>query len=261
MHSSLWVSKTGLSAQDTRLKTISNNLANVSTTGFKRDRAVFQDLLYQVNRQPGGQSSQNTELPSGLQLGTGVRLVATQKEFTMGNIEVTDQGLDMAINGRGFFQILMPDGSIQYTRDGQFQIDSNGQVVTSGGFPLEPGITVPESFQNVTIGTDGVVTAVDAQTGDSTQIGNVQLADFINPSGLEAMGSNLFRETVASGAPTQGEPGQNGLGPIIQGALESSNVNVVEEMVNMIETQRAYEMNSKVISTVDQMLQFVGQQL
>ena len=261
MHSALWVSKTGLSAQDTRLKTISNNLANVSTTGFKRDRAVFQDLLYQINRQPGGQSSQNTELPSGLQLGTGVRMVATQKEFTMGNIEVTDQGLDMAINGRGFFQILMPDGSVNYTRDGKFQIDSNGQVVTSGGFPLDPGITVPEGYQNVTIGTDGVVTVVDAQTGDSSQVGNVQLADFINPSGLEAMGSNLFRETVASGAPTQGEPGQNGLGPIIQGALESSNVNVVEEMVNMIETQRAYEMNSKVISTVDQMLQYIGQQL
>ncbi len=261
MHSALWVSKSGLSAQDTKLKTISNNLANVSTTGFKRDRAVFQDLMYQVNRQPGGQSSQNTELPSGLQLGTGVRIVATQKEFTTGNIEVTDQGMDMAINGRGFFQILMPDGSISYTRDGQFQIDSTGQMVTSGGFPLEPAITVPESFSTVTIGTDGVVTAVDAQTGDATQIGNVQLADFINPAGLEAQGNNLFRETVASGAPTQGEPGLNGLGPIIQGALESSNVNVVEEMVNMIETQRAYEMNSKVISTVDQMLQFVSQQL
>lgn len=261
MHSSLWVSKTGLSAQDTRLKTISNNLANVSTTGFKRDRAVFQDLLYQINRQPGGQSSQNTELPSGLQLGTGVRMVATQKEFTMGNLEVTDQGLDMAINGRGFFQILMPDGSINYTRDGKFQIDSTGQVVTSGGFPLEPGITLPEGHQSITIGTDGVVSVIDAQTGAPSQVGNIQLADFINPSGLEAMGANLFRETVASGAATQGEPGQNGLGPIIQGALESSNVNVVEEMVNMIETQRAYEMNSKVISTVDQMLQFVGQQL
>ncbi|MGB3620558.1 flagellar basal-body rod protein FlgG [Ketobacter sp. MCCC 1A13808] len=261
MHSALWVSKSGLSAQDTKIKTISNNLANVSTTGFKRDRAVFQDLLYQVNRQPGGQSSQNTELPSGLQIGTGVRMVATQKEFTQGNLEVTDQGLDMAINGRGFFQILMPDGSVNYTRDGRFQIDSTGQVVTAGGFPLEPAITVPESFQNVTIGTDGVVTAVDAQTGDSSEIGSIQLADFINPSGLEAMGSNLFRETVASSAPNQGEPGQNGLGPIIQGALESSNVNVVEEMVNMIETQRAYEMNSKVISTVDQMLQFIGQQL
>jgi flagellar basal-body rod protein FlgG len=261
MHSSLWVSKSGLSAQDTRLKTISNNLANVSTNGFKRDRAVFQDLLYQINRQPGGQSSQNTELPSGLQLGTGVRLVATQKEFTMGNIEVTDQGLDVAINGRGFFQILMPDGSVNYTRDGQFQIDSTGQIVNASGFPLEPAITLPEGTQTVTIGTDGVVSIVDAQTGDSTQVGNIQLADFINPAGLEAVGSNLFRETVASGAPTQGDPAENGLGPVIQGALESSNVNVVEELVSMIETQRAYEMNSKVISTVDQMLQFVTQQL
>ena len=261
MHSSLWVSKSGLTAQDTKLKTISNNLANVSTTGFKRDRAVFQDLLYQVNRQPGGQSSQNTELPSGLQLGTGVRMVATQKEFTVGNIEITDQNADMAINGRGFFQILMPDGSIAYTRDGQFQMDSTGTMVTSEGFPLEPAITVPQGFSNITVGTDGIVTATDAQTGTSTQIGNIQLADFINPAGLEALGSNLFRETIASGAPAQGEPGLNGMGPIIHGALEGSNVNVVEEMVNMIETQRAYEMNSKVISTVDQMLQFVGQQL
>ncbi|NPU94055.1 MAG: flagellar basal-body rod protein FlgG [Gammaproteobacteria bacterium] len=261
MHSSLWVSKTGLSAQDTRMKTISNNLANVSTTGFKRDRAVFEDLLYQINRQPGGQSSEDTEVPSGLQLGTGVRMVATQKQFTMGNIEVTDQGLDVAINGRGFFQILMPDGSVNYTRDGQFQIDSEGNIVNSNGFPLEPSITVPEGVQSVTIGTDGVVSVVDAATGDATEIGNIQLADFINPAGLEALGGNLFRETVASGTPTEGNPSENGLGPVIQGALESSNVNVVEELVNMIETQRAYEMNSKVISTVDQMLQFVTQQL
>jgi len=261
MHSSLWVSKTGLSAQDTRMKTISNNLANVSTTGFKRDRAVFEDLLYQINRQPGGQSSEDTEVPSGLQLGTGVRMVATQKQFTMGNIEVTDQGLDVAINGRGFFQILMPDCSINYTRDGQFQIDSEGNIVNSNGFPLEPSITVPEGVQSVTIGTDGVVSVVDAATGDATEIGNIQLADFINPAGLEALGGNLFRETVASGTPTEGNPSENGLGPVIQGALESSNVNVVEELVNMIETQRAYEMNSKVISTVDQMLQFVTQQL
>lgn len=261
MQSALWVSKTGLSAQDTRLKTISNNLANVSTNGFKRDRAVFQDLLSQIYRQPGGESSQNTELPSGLQLGTGVRLAATHKQFTMGNIQVTDQGLDMAINGRGFFQILMPDGSVNYTRDGEFQLDSDGQLVNSNGFPLEPAITIPEGTGSVTISTDGIVSIVDAQTGDSTQVGNIQLADFINPAGLEAMGGNLFRETVASGAPIQGEPAQNGLGPLLQGALESSNVNVVEELVNMIETQRAYEMNSKVISTVDQMLQYIGQQL
>ena len=261
MESSLWVSKTGLSAQDTRLRTISNNLANVSTNGFKRDRAVFSDLLYQIDRQPGGQSSQNTEVPSGLQLGTGVRLVGTQKQFTEGNIQVTNQGLDMAINGRGFFQILMPDGSISYTRDGEFQLDSNGQIVNSNGYPLSPAITVPAGTQSITIGSDGTVSVVDAQTGSTSQIGTIQLADFINPAGLQAQGGNLFRETVASGSPTQAQPSQSGMGPVIQGALESSNVNPVEELVNMIETQRAYEMNSKVISTVDQMLQYVTQQI
>lgn len=261
MHASLWVSKSGLSAQDTRLSTISNNLANVSTVGFKRDRAVFQDLFYQIDRQPGGQSTQNTEVPSGLQLGTGVRLVATQKQFTEGNIEVTDQALDVAINGRGFLQVLMPDGSINYTRDGQLTIDSTGQLVTSNGLPVDPAINIPEGTQSITIGTDGVVSTVDAATGALAAVGNLQLADFINPAGLEAVGSNLFRETAASGAPRVGQPGQNGNGPLIQGALESSNVSVVEELVSMIETQRAYEMNSKVISTVDGMLQFIGQQL
>ncbi|MCG8314823.1 MAG: flagellar basal-body rod protein FlgG [Pseudomonadales bacterium] len=261
MHASLWVSKSGLSAQDLRLNTISNNLANVSTNGFKRDRAVFQDLLYQIDRQPGGQSSQNTELPSGLQLGTGVRTVATQKQHTMGNLEVTDQALDMAINGRGFFQIQMPDGQIYYTRDGQFQLNANGQVVNSAGLPLDPAIEIPDGFSSITVGTDGVVSVVDASTGAQTQVGNIQLADFINPSGLEAVGGNLFRETAASGAVRQAEPGADGMGALLQGTVESSNVNVVEELVNMIETQRAYEMNSKVIAAVDQMLQFVGQTL
>ena len=261
MHASLWVSKSGLSAQDLKLNTISNNLANVSTTGFKRDKAVFQDLLYQVDRQPGGQSSENTELPSGLQLGTGVRTVATQKQHTQGNLEVTGQALDMAIDGRGFFQVLMPDGQIHYTRDGSFQLNANGQIVTSTGMPLEPAIQIPEGVSAITIGTDGVVSVVDAATGTQTQVGNIQLADFINPSGLEAMGGNLFRETVASGAARQAAPDADGLGPVVQSALEGSNVNVVEELVNMIETQRAYEMNSKVIAAVDQMLQFVGQTL
>jgi flagellar basal-body rod protein FlgG len=261
MNAALWISKSGLSAQDLRLNTISNNLANVSTTGFKRDVAVFQDLLYQIDRQPGGQSSQDTQLPSGLQTGTGVKTVATKKQHTVGNIEVTEQALDMAIQGRGFFQILMPDGSVAYSRDGQFQLSSEGQIVTSGGLPLEPAITIPDGVQSITIGTDGTVSVVDAATGQQTAVGNVELADFINPAGLEAIGANLFRETAASGAPTQGEPGANGIGSVIQGALESSNVNVVEELVNMIETQRAYEMNSKVISTVDQMLSFIGQQL
>lgn len=261
MNAALWISKSGLSAQDLRLNTISNNLANVSTTGFKRDVAVFQDLLYQIDRQPGGQTSQDTQLPSGLQTGTGVKTVATKKQHTVGNIEVTDQALDMAIQGRGFFQILMPDGSVAYSRDGEFQLSAEGQLVTSGGLPIEPAITIPDGVQSITIGTDGIVSVVDAASGQQTAVGTIELADFINPAGLEAIGANLFRETAASGAPTQGEPGTNGIGSVIQGALESSNVNVVEELVNMIETQRAYEMNSKVISTVDQMLSFIGQQL
>ncbi|OUR90552.1 flagellar basal-body rod protein FlgG [Gammaproteobacteria bacterium 42_54_T18] len=261
MNSALWVSKSGLSAQNTRLTTISNNLANVSTNGFKRDRAAFQDLLYQIDRQPGGQSSQNTELPSGLQLGTGVRVVATQKQFTEGNIEITEQALDVAVNGRGFFQVLNPDGSISYTRDGQFQLNNAGQLVNAQGLTIEPAITIPDGTQTITIGMDGIVGVVDAATGTTTQVGNLTLADFSNPAGLEAQGGNLFRETAASGAPVQGEAGQGGFGTLIQGAIEGSNVNVVEEMVNMIETQRAYEMNSKVISTVDQMLQYASQNL
>ncbi len=261
MNSALWVSKSGLSAQNTRLTTISNNLANVSTNGFKRDRAAFQDLLYQIDRQPGGQSSQNTELPSGLQLGTGVRVVATQKQFTEGNIEITEQALDVAVNGRGFFQVLNPDGSVSYTRDGQFQLNNAGQLVNAQGLTIDPAITIPDGTQTITIGMDGVVGVVDAATGTTTQIGNLTLADFSNPAGLEAQGGNLFRETAASGAPVQGEAGQGGFGTLIQGAIEGSNVNVVEEMVNMIETQRAYEMNSKVISTVDQMLQYASQNL
>lgn len=261
MLASLWISKTGLSAQDTALATISNNLANVGTTGFKRDRAVFQDLLYQVERQPGAQSSQSDELPSGLQLGTGVRTVATQKVHTKGNLQVTEQALDLAINGRGFFQILTPDGTFAYTRDGQFQINSDGEIVNSMGLPLEPAITVPSDTVQLTIGSDGVVNATIAGQTTPSQIGTLQLADFINPAGLEAIGGNLFRETQASGTPTLGTAGLDGLGTLEQGVLESSNVSVVEELVNLITTQRAYEMNTKVISASDQMLQFVAQSL
>ncbi|CBL44832.1 Flagellar basal-body rod protein [gamma proteobacterium HdN1] len=261
MNAALWISKSGLSAQDLRLSTISNNLANVSTTGFKRDIAVFQDLLYQVQRQPGGQSSQDTQLPSGLQVGTGVKTVATKKQHTEGTIQTTGQALDVAIMGRGFFQVLMPDGAIAYTRDGAFQLSAEGDLVTAEGLSLEPAINVPEGSQSVTIGNDGTVTAVDGQTKQQIEIGNIQLADFVNPAGLESVGSNLYRETVASGAPTEAQPGTDGTGTLQQNALEASNVNVVEELVNMIETQRAYEMNSKVISTVDQMLSYVGQQL
>jgi flagellar basal-body rod protein FlgG len=261
MHAALWISKTGLSAEDDKLNSISHNLANVATIGYKRDRPVFQDLIYQIKKQPGGQSSQDTILPTGLQQGTGVRTVATQKIFTSGNLQVTEQPLDLAINGRGFFQVLMPDGSLAYTRDGQFQLDATGQVVTSSGYVLQPAITVPTTASTITIGTDGVVSVLDAATGTSSQSGQLQVSDFANPAGLQSMGENLYRETVASGSATNSTPGINGVGGVLQGTLENSNVNVVEELVNMIATQRAYEMNSKVISTADQMMQFVTQNL
>ncbi|HDZ57765.1 MAG TPA: flagellar basal-body rod protein FlgG [Pseudomonas xinjiangensis] len=261
MHSALWVSKTGLSAQDTMLTTISNNLANVATTGFKRDRPEFEDLLYQVKRQPGAQSTQDTQLPSGLQVGTGVKVVGTQKIHTMGSLQTTEQPLDMAINGKGFFQILMPDGNIGYTRDGSFHLDADGQIVTSNGFPLEPGIALPDNVQSFTVGEDGTVSITVFGDPAAQQIGNIQTADFINPAGLQSIGGNLFMETAASGAPQAGNPGQNGLGTVLQNTLENSNVSVVEELVNMITTQRAYEMNSKVISTADQMLQYISQNL
>ncbi|ALI05965.1 MULTISPECIES: flagellar basal-body rod protein FlgG [Pseudomonas] len=257
----LWVAKTGLSAQDTNLTTISNNLANVSTTGFKRDRAEFQDLLYQVKRQPGAQSTQDSELPSGLQVGTGVRIVGTQKNFNAGSLQTTEQPLDMAIDGRGFFQILQPDGTTSYTRDGTFHLDSNGQIVNASGFALEPAIIIPNDAQTFTVGRDGTVSITVAGNPAAQVIGNLQTADFINPAGLQAVGNNLFLETAASGAPQVGTPGLNGFGTTLQNTLETSNVSTVEEMVNMITTQRAYEMNSKVISTADQMLSFVTQNL
>lgn len=257
MHPALWVSKTGLSAQDTKMTTISNNLANVNTTGFKRDRAVFQDLLYQVNRQPGGLSTENSELPSGLQLGTGVRVVGTTKQFSQGNLEVTEQPLDLAVNGRGFMQILLPDGQIAYTRDGQFQLNADGDIVNPDGYTLEPNINVPEGATNITIGKDGTVSAVVDDQAAPVNLGEITLVDFINPQGLQAIGNNLYKATNASGDPAEGEPGIGGLGSLEQGMVESSNVEVVEELVSMITTQRAYEMNSKVVSATDQMLQFI----
>ena len=257
----LWVAKTGLAAQDTNLTTISNNLANVSTTGFKRDRAEFQDLLYQIKRQPGAQSTQDSELPSGLQVGTGVRIVGTQKNFQAGSLQTTEQPLDLAINGRGFFQIMQPDGTTSYTRDGTFHLDSNGQIVNASGFALEPAIVIPNNAQSFTVGTDGTVSITVPGNPAAQVIGNLQTADFINPAGLQAVGNNLFLETAASGAPQIGTPGLNGFGTTLQNTLEGSNVSTVEEMVNMITTQRAYEMNSKVISTADQMLSFVTQNL
>jgi flagellar basal-body rod protein FlgG len=258
MNGALWAAKTGLDAQQTRMAVISNNLANVNTAGFKRDRAVFEDLLYQNVRQPGAQSSQDTQLPSGLSIGTGVRVVATEKLFTQGNFTKTDNPTDLAIEGRGFFEILKPDGTSAYTRDGSFQIDAQGQLVNSNGFALQPGITIPSNTTSVSIGIDGTVTAQSAGNPTPTQIGTIQLVDFINPAGLQAIGGNLFSETPASGNPQQGTAGLAGLGNLVQGSIETSNVNVVEEMVSMIETQRAYEINSKAISTADGMLQYLN---
>ncbi len=257
----LWIAKTGLEAQQVRMSVISNNLANVNTTGFKQDRAKFEDLLYQTVRQPGAQSTTSSELPSGMMVGTGVRVVATEKLHTQGSVVQTGNGLDMAIQGRGFFQILQPDGSLAYTRDGSFQVDSTGQVVTANGYTLDPAITIPTDALSITVGNDGTISVIQSGSTTPTNVGTVTLADFVNPAGLQAAGANLFVETAASGTPTTGTAGLTGLGTIQGGALETSNVNVVTELVNMIETQRAYEMNSKAISTFDQMLQYASQNL
>lgn len=261
MDPSLWIAKTGLDAQQTRMSVIANNLANVNTTGFKRGRASFEDLLYQNVRQVGAQTSQSTELPSGLALGTGVRVVSTKKMFTQGNIIQTDNAMDIAIQGRGFFQILRPDGTLAYTRDGSFQLSSEGQVVNASGFPLQPPIDLPPETQSITVGSDGTVSIKLAGDAQPNQVGAIQITDFINPAGLQAIGGNLYLESGASGPPQVGTPGLGGIGTLVQGALESSNVNTVSALVNMIETQRAYEMNSKAIQTADQMLQFVTNNL
>lgn len=258
MHQALWVAKTGLDAQQTRMTVVSNNLANVNTTGFKRDRANFEDLLYQQVRTPGGSTSAQTQLPTGLQLGTGVRIVATSKNFTQGQQQQTDRALDVMVNGRGFFEVQMPDGTSAFTRDGSFELNAQGELVTSSGYPLQPGIQLPEGAQTMTIGTDGTVSVTIAGQAEALEIGSITLTDFINPAGLQAKGENLFVETSASGPAQNGTPGLNGLGTVVQGALEGSNVNVVEELVSMIETQRAYEMNAKAISTTDNMLGYLN---
>lgn len=261
MNGALWAAKTGLDAQQTRMQVISNNLANTNTTGFKRDRAVFQDLLYQNVRQAGAQSSQDTQLPSGLNVGTGVRVVSTEKLFTQGNLAQTGDPLDLAIEGRGFFEVLTPDGTLGYTRDGSFQVNAEGRMVNAAGFALQPDITLPADAGTVTIGVDGTVTASVPGQSAPVQVGIIGLADFTNPSGLQALGGNLFAETAASGAPIQGTPGVGGAGTLVQGSIETSNVNVVEELVSMIETQRAYEINSKAISSTDGMLQYINNNL
>lgn len=256
---SLYVAKTGLEAQQTQLDVVSNNLANVGTTGFKRSRAVFEDLMYQNLRQVGGQTSDQTRLPSGLQVGTGVHVVATERIHAQGNMTKTDNPKDVAINGSGFFQVLMPDGTTSYTRDGSFQTDRDGQLVTASGFTIQPAITIPQNATSMTVGRDGIVTVTQAGSTATVQVGQLQLATFLNPAGLESKGENLYNETDSSGAPNLVNPGLDGAGILSQGYTEASNVNVVEELVNMIATQRAYEINSKAVQSSDQMLQRLAQ--
>ena len=256
---SLWIAKTGLDAQQTNLDVIANNLANVSTNGFKRARAVFEDLLYQTLRQPGAQSSQQTQIPSGLMLGTGVRPISTERIFTQGSLQRTENPLDIAISGNGFFQIQMPDGTLAYTRDGAFQLDSTGQIVTSSGYPLSPAITIPSTAISISISRDGILSYTATGVATPTQAGNIQLAGFVNNGGLQSMGENLFVETASSGTPTPNTPGTNGTGLLSQGYVETSNVNVAEELVTMIQTQRAYELNSKAVTTSDAMLARLSQ--
>jgi flagellar basal-body rod protein FlgG len=262
MHPALWISKTGLDAKQRDISVISNNLANASTVGYKKSRAVFEDLLYQNINQPGGRSSQNSELPNGLMIGAGTKVVATQKNFGQGNHMTTDNALDVMIQGHGFFEVLMPDGSISYTRNGQFTTDAEGNLVTSGaGYQIQPTITVPPDAIEINISQDGEVSVKLPGQPENAVLGQLVVTNFINPAGLEPIGQNLFRQTGASGDPVQGVPGLEGIGIIVQGALEASNVNVTEELVGLIESQRVYEMNSKVISAVDQMLSFAIQQL
>jgi flagellar basal-body rod protein FlgG len=256
---SLWISKTGMEAQQLQLDNISNNLANVATNGYKKSHATFEDLIYQNLRQSGAASSDQTQLPTGLQVGLGVTPVATARDFTQGSLQQTGNNFDVAISGNGFFQVTMPDGTTAYSRDGSFKVDSNGQLVTSNGYAIQPGITIPAQAQSVSIAADGTVTATLPGQAAPANLGQLQLASFANVGGLDPKGENLYAETASSGTPTAGAPGTNGLGKLQQGFVETSNVNVVEELVSMITTQRAYELNSKAIQTSDQMLQRLGQ--
>ena len=259
MINSLQIAKTGMQAQQTQLDVIAHNLANVATAGFKRGTALFEDLIYQNLRQVGGNTADNAELPTGLQIGLGVRAVATARTYSQGNLQQTDNNLDVAINGNGFFRVQLPDGTIAYTRDGSFKLNNQGQIVTNQGYLLVDTPTVPDNARSLTIGKDGVITVILPGQPQPQQIGQITLANFINPAGLEPMGQNLFLESQASGAPNEGTPGAEGFGQVLQGFLESSNVNVVQELINMIQTQRAYELNSKIVTTSDQMLQRLTQ--
>ncbi|AKJ41388.1 flagellar basal-body rod protein FlgG [Pragia fontium] len=261
MNPALWISKTGLAAQDAKMSAISNNLANVNTTGFKRDRVIFEDLFYQTARAPGTQMDQLNVAPSGIQYGSGVNIIGTQKQFTVGSIQTTSQNLDVAITGQGFFQVETPDGDMAYTRAGNLQVNADGTIVTAQGLPIVPQIDLPPNTSSITIGTDGTVSAIVAGDTDPAELGQITLVNFINPAGLQAIGGNMYKETAASGEATEGVPGEEAFGQLKQGALEGSNVQVVEEMVDMITVQRAYEMNAKMVSASDDMLKFITQTL
>ncbi|WP_461481178.1 flagellar basal-body rod protein FlgG [Porticoccus sp.] len=259
MIKSLWIAKTGLEAQQMQMDVIANNLANVSTNGFKRSRAVFEDLLYQNIRQPGAQATTQNNLPSGMQVGTGVRPVATERLHTQGGLQRTDNSRDLAISGDGFFQVLMPDGNTAFSRDGSFQVDQNGQLVTAGGYPVEPAVIIPENALSVSVSQSGIVSVTQPGDNQVQQVGQLSLSTFVNPAGLQSIGENLYLETTASGSRNESLPGMNGAGRLYQGYVETSNVNVVEEMVSMIQTQRAYEINSNAVQTSDEMLARLSQ--
>lgn len=261
MDAALWISKTGLSAEDAEMSAIANNIANVNTTGFKRDRVMFQDLFYQTQEAPGAMLDQNNMMPTGMQFGSGVRIVGTQKTFTEGNVETTDNPLNVAIMGQGFLQVQKSDGDIAYTRDGNLQVNADGVLCSSQGLPLQPEIDVPDGATDIVIGPDGTVSATLAGDDTASELGQLTLVNFTNPAGLSAEGDNLYVETSASGQPTEGTPGENGLGTLQANALESSNVDIVNEMVAMITVQRAYEMNAKMVSAADDMLQYISQNL
>lgn len=259
MLTSLSSAATGMEAQQTNIDVIANNLANVNTTEFKRSRAAFQDLLYESRRTVGSASTGTTDVPTGIQVGLGVRTAAVERLHTMGSIEKTGNELDLAIEGDGFFQVELPNGEIAYTRDGSFQKDSQGRMVTVDGYPVDPGITIPEDTTEIAIGEDGTVQVFQAGETEGTEVGMIEIARFSNPSGLKSLGGNLYQETLTSGDPILGTAGEEGLGEIAQGYLESSNVSVMKQMVNLISSQRAYEVNSKAIKTSDEMLQMVNQ--
>jgi flagellar basal-body rod protein FlgG len=260
-NAALHVARTGLDAQSARMRVIANNLANVNTTGFKRDRAEFETLAYQMMTAAGAIASGDNQYAIGLNLGSGVQMIGTARVNSQGALNTTDNPLDLAIEGEGFFQVSRPDGTIGYTRAGNFHLSAEGKIVTSDGLPLQPEIQIPEGAQSITIGPDGTVSVTVAGQAEPSEVGKIELARFINPAGLQALGGNLYGETAASGTPQIGQAGLEGRGALRQGALEGSNVNVVQELVDMIETQRAYEVNAKMVSATDEMLRNANQQL